>query len=237
MKVLSDADLVSLWEKGVRRHPLDRALLILAAAFPEIPRERLADWPLGRRNQALARARCDSFGARIQGWVACDNCSEKLELELDGQLLADAGTEIESGMDEPVSACGRTFRLPTSRILAGALRESDTTEGAARIAEDCLVEKTANIHWSEAELAEIGEKLALADPFSETRISLHCPNCGKDWHATLDLTSFFWMEIEGRVRQILFSIHTLASAYGWSEAEILALSDERRALYLEMAQS
>lgn len=108
---------------------------------------------------------------------------------------------------------------------------------AARIAEDCLVEKALDTHWSDAELAEIGERLALADPLAETRLSLHCPECGKDWQAVLDLASFFWTEIESRVRQILFSIHTLASAYGWSEAEILALGDERRALYMEMAES
>ena len=237
MKVMGDADLISLWERGLRRHPLDRALLTLAAAFPEIPREHLADWPLGRRNQALAKARCHLFGACVHGWVACDNCNEKLELELDGQLLAGAKTETDSATDETVSAYGRTFRLPTSRILAHAASLSDPAEGAARIAEECEVEKTPNVRWSESELADIGEKLALADPFSEMRISLHCPKCGSDWQAILDIPSFFWIEIEGRVRQILFAIHALASAYGWSEAEILSLSDERRALYLEMAQT
>lgn len=236
MKALSDADLVSLWERGIRRHPLDRALLILAATLPEISHEHLADWPLGRRNRALAKARCDSFGAHMQGWVACANCSEKLELDLDSQLLAGAETEADSTMEEPVNVCGRTFRLPTSRILAQT-SEGDPAFGAARIAKECLVEKTAKIDWTDEDLAQIGEKLAVADPFSETHISLHCPNCGKDWQATLDLPSFFWMEIESRVRQILFSIHTLASAYGWSETDILALSDERRAFYLEMVQS
>jgi hypothetical protein len=31
-------------------------------------------------------------------------------------------------------------------------------------------------------------------------------------------------------------IHAIASAYGWSEKEILALSDPRRAFYLEMVR-
>jgi hypothetical protein len=33
---------------------------------------------------------------------------------------------------------------------------------------------------------------------------------------------------------VLWELHTLASAYGWSESESLALSDTRRAMYLEM---
>jgi hypothetical protein len=32
-------------------------------------------------------------------------------------------------------------------------------------------------------------------------------------------------------------VHTLASAYGWSESEILALSDARRRLYMEMVNA
>ena len=58
MRTLSESDLLELWEAGARRHPLDRALLILAAALPEQSHDRLADWPLGRRNEALARLHC-----------------------------------------------------------------------------------------------------------------------------------------------------------------------------------
>ena len=36
---------------------------------------------------------------------------------------------------------------------------------------------------------------------------------------------------------LLWEVHTLASAYGWCEAEILALSAVRGAGYLDMVQS
>jgi len=39
------------------------------------------------------------------------------------------------------------------------------------------------------------------------------------------------------VRRLLVEVHALASAYGWSEQEILSLSDARRRLYLEMVQA
>jgi hypothetical protein len=50
------------------------------AAFPESRRESIADWPLGRRNRALAELRCATFGRWLRGWTACEQCGEKLEL-------------------------------------------------------------------------------------------------------------------------------------------------------------
>ena len=57
------------------------------------PARDLADWPLGRRNQALAELRCSCFGPRLEGWTACPRCAEKLEFQMDartscGALLA-----------------------------------------------------------------------------------------------------------------------------------------------------
>ena len=41
-------------------------------------------------------------------------------------------------------------------------------------------------------------------------------------------------EIDAWARTILYQVHLLASVYGWSESEILALSPWRRHLYLQM---
>jgi hypothetical protein len=40
-----------------------------------------------------------------------------------------------------------------------------------------------------------------------------------------------------RARRLLIEVHSLASAYGWSETDILSMSEPRRALYLEMVQA
>jgi hypothetical protein len=237
MRALSDAELLGLWERGFRRHPLDRALAVLAAALPEVSYASLADWPLGRRNQALAELRGLCFGSRLRGWTACTACGEKLEFELEEQILTGGTREAKDSLNERVSVCGRTFRLPTSRDLAKVAGEADATAGAVRLAECCLLEAKRPTEWSEDDVSAIGEQLAMADPFAETRLQLKCPDCGNEWAETLDLVSFFWTEIEARVKQVLFAIHTLATAYGWSEADILSLSENRRALYLEMAQS
>ena len=49
-----------------------------------------------------------------------------------------------------------------------------------------------------------------------------------------DILSFFWGEIQICARRLLREVHALASAYGWTESEILSLSTTRRHAYLEM---
>lgn len=259
MRSLSDADLLHLWEGGLRRHPLDRALLALGAAFPETPYGHLADWPLGRRNRALVELRCNCFGPKLQGWTACPSCREKLEFELDGRVIVEAGPSAQSmsaGPDEPIVVGHSTFRLPTSRDLASVAQETDPRLAAIRLVENCRL-KSANAEetsaddarlavvlgdqdsasWSDEDLEEIGEQMALADPLAETRLTLHCPKCEVDWEESLDMTSFLWTEIDARVRRLLLEIHTLATAYGWTETEILSLGENRRVRYVEMVQS
>ena len=76
--------------------------------------------------------------------------------------------------------------------------------------------------------------MALADPMAEIRLALNCVGCSNQWEETLDIASFLWTEIASRAKRLLREVHTIASAYGWTEGEILSLSEARRALYLEM---
>jgi hypothetical protein len=46
--------------------------------------------------------------------------------------------------------------------------------------------------------------------------------------------TFFWSEISAEARRLLLEVHNLASAYGWSESDILSMSALRRRYYLEM---
>jgi hypothetical protein len=235
MRTPGDAEFIALWESGFRRHPLDRALLLLSAAFPEMSYADLADWPIGRRNQALIGLYDRCFGSRLQLETACGSCGEKLELELDARGLA--GETQNQSAEPQVDVNGLAFRLPSSRDLARIVGETDPAAGAVRLLDGCFVGATPPARWSEEDLSAVGDRLALADPLAEIRLTLHCPSCEIDWEEALDPVSFFWTSLESRARQILSEIHTLASAYGWSEADILSMSESRRAIYLELAQS
>jgi len=235
--MISSADCLKLWEAGAGLHPLDRGLLILDAAEPESSLEALADWPLGRRNQALARVHCASFGRYLQGWTACRRCGEKLEVQVDGRLLAEGEAPPDPAAPEPIVVNGHKFRRVTTRDLAAVARETEVRQATLRLVHRCQLEPAETPAWNDAELEQIGQRLALADPLAETQLALRCPACEQEWEETLDIVAFLWREIEARARRLVREIHWLAATYGWAEADILAMSAVRRALYLEMMEA
>ena len=234
MTALSSSEFLPLWERGQRLHPLDRGLLALQAASPGVSWDELAGLPLGQRNRGLFELRSACFGPAMSAWVACPQCGEKLEFELDARSLASAA----GGPAEPVTFEGETFRLPTSRDLALAARERDPRRAALRLLESCRINPSGNtMEWSGEQMEAVGEQLAAADPLAETRLSLACSSCGHAWDEALDVAAFLWAEIEVQVRRLFDEVHVLASAYHWPEAAILSLSERRRAIYLEMVRA
>jgi hypothetical protein len=235
MRVLSSSDFLDLWDRGFHLHPLDQGLLVLGAALPNESYESLADWPFGRRNGALAQLGLRCFGPKPEAWTKCTQCGEKLEVEVDLRNLANEAVAL--GRSEPIVINGRSFRLPTSRDLALAAQEADERSAAIQLAKSCAMEGGDAPLWSDEDLDDVGEGMALADPLAEVTFHFTCPECGNEDNAALDIASFVWAEIEARAKRLLFEIHRLASAYGWSEREILSLSERRRALYLDMVEA
>jgi hypothetical protein len=235
MRTLTQADVLALWETGRSLHPLDQGVLAVQAAFPEL-RESVADWPLGRRNRALVQLRVAVFGASLRGWMSCRRCAEQLEFEIDGRLLAE-GAEPET----LVEVSGRNFRVPTSRDLAAVAKEKDATAAARQLLNLCCANGEGlpgnDSLWTEDEMEAVGERMAAADPLAEIVLSFECPCCAATFEESLDLPGFLWAEMEGRAKRLLVQVHTLASAYGWSEREILALPSARREFYLEQVRA
>jgi hypothetical protein len=242
MLALTQADFLALWESGRALHPLDQGLLTVHAALSETQHDSAADWPIGRRNRALAELRLACFGPALRGWTSCRQCAEKLEFELDGRALAES--ELPQ-YREPIVVNGRAFRLPTSRDLAQIGTEHDPIASAMLLLERCRVDGRAAAEdqaapptdWTEEDIDAVGEKMALADPLAEIMLHFDCPACGTSFEENLDLSTFLWAEIEARAQRLLLEVHTLAMAYGWSEAEILSLNAARREFYLEMVRS
>lgn len=235
MRTFSTSDILEMWERGRRLHPLDRGLLALSTARPS-PSEDLADWPLGRRNRALFELHCTAFGSRLQGWTSCAGCGEKVEFDLDANVLMSAQGG-EQGWQETLAVGGERFRLPTSRDLAEVMAASDPEPAAVRLLERCRERRSEPLALSDEMLEEVEEKMASADPMADMRLALLCPVCGHEWDGTLDIARFVWAEIESRARRLFWEVHHLARAYGWTEAETLSLPPERRAMYLEMVQA
>ena len=242
MVPLGNAGLLSLWESGQMLHPLDRGLLVVRSALARTADESVTDWPLGARNEILAKIHYECFGALLQGWTECEACGEKLEFSVDSQALI---RRQEDRNTEAIRVKGQTFRVPTSRDLAQIAGEHDVETAAMRLRDSCRIpdsethcaEGEVMAAWSSEDLEELGERMMRADPLAEITLSFECPSCKSASEQTLDLPAFLWAEIDTYARRLFEEIHVLAAAYGWSEENILALSEARRALYLRMVQT
>jgi len=231
MHALSNSETLTLWERGERCHPLDRALLALSFADRSAG-ESVADWPLGQRNRALLELHASWFGSQLEAWAACPRCAERLEFEV--SVLDLMAPLPEGNQQTSVAVEEQIFRLPTSRDLALVAKSSGEQEAAIRLLELCRIGGVDSFGWTDEIIEKAGESLATADPMAETRVALACPACEHEWSDSLDVASFIWAQLEARARRLLWEVHSLASAYGWTESDTLALSAARRALYLEM---
>lgn len=238
MRTLSNPELLELWERGSGLHPLDRALLALLRALPGERYDALADWPLGKRNAALIELHRACFGSALTGWVACPECGVRLEFSLDAGLVAQGRREA----GEKSTINGLSFRPVTSRDLAAIAGQSDERAAALELLRCTCIEgreggdrKLSNA--LEADLDAIGDLLSEEDPLAEMLLDFECAACKLHWSEPLDIAAWLWTEIEAHARRLLYDVHTLAAAYGWSEREILSLGETRRALYLQMVQA
>jgi hypothetical protein len=238
MRPLSTAELLSVWERGQARPPVERALALLAAACPEETPDELARLSIGRRDALLMTLREWTFGPRLVSLATCPDCGERLELDMAvADLRVPSAGPAPERLEMAVDGYEISLRLPDSRDLAALSGESDLPALRQRLLGRCLL--AVRCHGEEASLpAELTEaavaRLAEADPQADVQLALSCPGCGGSWLAAFDIVTFYWREIEAWAARTLREIHALARAYGWNEGEILSLSPQRRQIYLQM---
>lgn len=231
MHALPGSEMLSLWERGAGRHALDRSALLAAAARPDWPAEDIADLPLGAINASLLQLRMACFGPRIDGHADCPACGERLALALDVHELLGAACEHEApGSTRGIEVAGLHVRAPTLRDLAAVAHEADA---ARALLTHCTLAGDAS-QLDDAALQAVEQGLDALDPHADLALALQCVACGHADLVQLDAGQLMWDELEAQALRLLREVHLLASAYGWSEAQILALTPARRASYLAM---
>lgn len=240
MRPLTAAELLDIWERGRGQAPPRQALLLLEATCSDEPPEALAALPVGRRNARLLRLRGWTFGPHLESIVACPACGERLELNVAvDKLLGDGDDELALPLVCHHDGYDVTFRLPNSLDLAEASGLPETA-GERLLLERCLLEARQGeedvmiADLPEAVVAAVADAMAAADPQADLRGALTCPACSHGWESPLDVVSYLWHEVDTWARRTLYEVHLLASAYGWHEADILAMSAWRRSTYLNL---
>jgi hypothetical protein len=239
MSSLSAGRLLDVWEQGAGAPPYARALLLLAAAWPSTPQDELAGWSLGRRDAALLDLRELLFGGAIESLALCPQCGAQSELSFQTADIRAAFVDAEPRqLQEQID--GHTFSVRLRPITTAALIAVSGDSRREALLLQCIIEAQRDgaplppADLPAELLARCGNALAEADPQADIQLALTCVECGEHWNAPFDPAGFLWREIESWAERMLREVHMLASAYGWSEADILALSAARRRRYLEM---
>jgi hypothetical protein len=165
------------------------------------------------------------------------DCAERLELDLTASELIAEGDAGGPTHFMELGGERLSFRLPTGadeELAARTAVEAGAEAAARTLVDACLAEPPAS---TSAGLEDaLGAAIARVDPHVEITLALSCPVCERESDVELDVASYLWRELELRLARLEREVHLLASHYGWSEAEILALGERRRARYIELVE-
>ena len=242
MVMLAENDLMAVWEQAWSGSPTQQAIALLQMTTPSTPVDDLLRLPIGTRDAVLLDLREALFGQKLSMLVDCPSCQEHVELELSiPQLRMEAALSAVDGLFPFQSDDLQIrFRVPDSRDLLFIGRLNDPDERRAELLNRCIVSAVSNATTisvcdvSEKNINGLLQAMDAADPQANVEVPVTCPSCRHQWNALFDIVSFLWSELDTWAQRTLNEIHLLASAYGWSEEQILKLSPVRRQLYVSM---
>lgn len=252
--LISASQWLQTWERCAGLLPDASALQLLHTACPQATPEQIADLPLGRRDVLLLDIRQALFGRTMACVATCPACTERLELTLDLEALrraraADAPVASVTVLrldDGPYAVrfcaprAGDMAHLAQQQHAFAAAGASGLARARQTLLASCLIEarccgEPVSADALPPELVQrLTEAMLGADPQALFSVELRCPACARDQAVDFDTAAYLWRELDTWARRVLLEVHALASAYGWTEPQVLALSASRRRSYLQL---
>jgi hypothetical protein len=229
--------LLAAWEAGDGLGPGRRAESLLAALRGQDD-DAVTGADVGSRDVLLARELLALAGDIVEAVADCPRCG----------LLLDVPVDVAAISRLPVHAPGERlvaslpggsipYRLPT---WADVLEVAGLPPAGARRAllARCLAVPPDELAGMDDAVADAVESaMEQTAPAGAVDLLVACPGCAGQAPVALDVAELLWAEIQARVAVLLADVHALATAYGWTEPDVLALSPRRRAAYLALTVS
>ena len=251
---VSEGDLLAAWEAGAGRRAPQQALILLASAADPARRDAVGLLPVGLRNTLLLAIHRECFGTRLDCVADCPSCGEALEFGIDvdeiigGADMSDVDHWLVEFAEQKASPLVlqagdvEVAVLPPTGADLAAVSGIRPAEARQELLARCLVDASVDVfELPESRLAElietVGDGLAEADPHSVVAFEPNCVECGHSWSAELDVVGYVWAEVDAWARRLLTEVHILASAYGWTEFDVLSVGSARRQFYLQAVAS
>ena len=229
----ADQALLELWERvdsapaAARPATLLDGLRLFTGQTGAEPAETL---PIGRRDRALIDLRARLFGSDMHCATDCPECGDRIELSFDLGALQPAPVRETV----QVTSNGSEIRLrpPTTRDILGVLAVPAEAR-ATTLVQHCSLDPLPDPIPPKL-IEDASAALAEADPDADIELATACPSCGSDHALTFDIGTCLWDDLASAARRLLREVHHLATAYGWNEADILAVPRRRRLEYIMM---
>lgn len=231
------ARLLDAWEEAAAMPSAARGAVLLVHGR-RYSLDAVLDLPLGEATVLVAQLYAEEFGDEVEGLLPCEGCGEVLEVGLSISTLYRLGEASGNGREcRVVTDAGElTVRPPTTRdLLAVGGRPDPARVLLARCVSDISgtpVDPAALDTDTAERLDSLAEELAGA---AAVVVRTSCPCCSAEARTSVDVGGLLWDHVSAAAPELLAEVALLASAFGWREADVLALSPVRRRAYLGLA--
>ena len=221
--------------------PVERALLLLSGANPDRNPGELSKLCIGDRDALLLEMLERFSGAYIEARASCPGCKTELELSLRPQDLKAQGPDLAKNTGIlRIKEYEVEFRLPNSLDLDAISRCKDLDSSRSMLIQRCVSRASKQEASCRVEdlpsfiLEALSVRMGEMDPQANILINLICPSCQWKWSSSFDVAPFLWSQVDALAKRTFMEVHHLAACYGWSEGDILAMSQRRRQAYIDM---
>jgi hypothetical protein len=166
-------------------------------------------------------------------WLSstCTCCRRGFDVQIEQSRLPvkEAGTSFPFAI-APASWGDCRLRIPSGEDQDAAAQITDDRAATRLLARRCALDPIPETirELSEADVARIEHAVEHAAPEVTTIVQCACPECGHANEVYVDP----YVCLTTSVGSLWDDVHEVASAYHWSERDILALSRARRQTYL-----
>jgi uncharacterized protein (UPF0212 family) len=240
MRALSASELLYAWERAAGLPLAGRSLVLLSVCAADASIDALARLTIGQRNARLLELRVAMFGVELATVTECPVCRERVEAGFSADRIRGADVSLPEICTCEVADYVVQFRLPNSRDLESLSHITNVDDARIALIDRLVVgaarrgEIVSARSFGDEVVTALGAEMDRLDPNADIRLSFECPHCAHRFDAGFDIGSFLWAELDAWAARMLGEVHELASAYGWSEHDILEMSAARRQAYLHL---
>jgi hypothetical protein len=172
---------------------------------------------------------------RVDAVATCPHCAAMVDVDVPVAAMALASSSSGDVTVLAAHGAGRALaavRVPTVGDLIDAAALDTPEEAQALLAERCGLGQLDPEEW-DAAITDLDESHPLLAP----SCAVACPECGEEFEATLDSVELCWEAVDAAATEVIDDVVALATAFGWSEADVLAVPPRRRAMYRRLAEA